>query len=93
MRACKYKLGDLINDREVIEIKNGRYYVRCFICGKIAIGRMNNLEKRFCLCKKIISNRYSGKTYVNSKEKLEQIKNKYKNGIPMGEIERWINGS
>lgn len=34
--------------------------------------------------------RASGKTYENSPEKLQAIKEKYKNGIPEGEIEKWF---
>lgn len=36
--------------------------------------------------------RYSGKVYVNSQEKLDAIKEKYKNGIPAGTIEAMVCG-
>lgn len=36
------------------------------------------------------SSRYSGKYYENSKERLEEIKEKYKNGIPKGIIEQMV---
>ena len=35
--------------------------------------------------------RYSGKKYDNSPEKLAEIREKYRNGIPEGEIESWLN--
>ena len=34
--------------------------------------------------------RYSGLDYENSQEKLEAIREKYKNGIPEGTIEAWL---
>ena len=34
--------------------------------------------------------RFSGLKYTNSPERLEQIRRKYKNGIPPGEIEMWM---
>lgn len=34
--------------------------------------------------------RYSGEKYVNSEEKLNAIKEKYKNGITSGIIEEWL---
>lgn len=36
--------------------------------------------------------RYSGKVYVNSQEKLDAIREKYKNGIPAGTIEAMVCG-
>lgn len=36
--------------------------------------------------------RYSGKVYVNSQEKLDSIREKYKNGIPAGTIEAMVRG-
>jgi hypothetical protein len=34
--------------------------------------------------------RYSGLDYENSPEKLDAIREKYKNGIPEGTIEAWL---
>lgn len=34
--------------------------------------------------------RYSGLEYENSPEKLDAIREKYKNGIPEGTIEEWL---
>ena len=34
--------------------------------------------------------RYSGLEYENSQEKLDAIREKYKNGIPEGTIEAWL---
>jgi len=36
--------------------------------------------------------RYSGKRYSNSKEKLETIRKKYADGVPVGEIEKMVRG-
>lgn len=36
--------------------------------------------------------RASGKTYENSPEKILLLKEKYKNGVPKDEIEKWIGG-
>lgn len=34
---------------------------------------------------------FSGKWYRNSPEKLQAIKEKYKDGVPAREVENWIN--
>lgn len=34
--------------------------------------------------------RYSGLNYKNSQEKLESIREKYRNGVPSGTIEEWL---
>ena len=36
--------------------------------------------------------RFSGRRYENPPERLEEIRRKYADGVPDGEIERWING-
>ena len=36
--------------------------------------------------------RYSGQSYENSKEKLMEIREKYKNGVPAGTIEMMLGG-
>lgn len=91
MKEFKYKIGEVINDRKVIKRNPGRYWVMCTNCGKIAICNVSALDKAKCKCKRNYSKRFSGKNYSNSKEKLEQIKNKYKNGIPKEEIKNWLN--
>ena len=39
---------------------------------------------------KTVRGRYSGLDYENSQEKLDAIREKYKNGIPEGTIEEWL---
>lgn len=36
--------------------------------------------------------RYSGKQYTNTKEHLQALKDKYKNGVPAGTIKAMIDG-
>ena len=43
-------------------------------------------------CRKPLRGRASGRFYDNSPEKIRAIKEKYKNGVPTGEVERWIYG-
>lgn len=35
--------------------------------------------------------RHSGRRYDNPPEKLQELKEKYKNGVPAGEVEKWLN--
>ena len=44
-------------------------------------------------CRKPLRGRASGKCYDNSPEKIRAIKEKYKNGVPSEEVERWIYGA
>ena len=39
---------------------------------------------------KTAKGRYSGLDYKNSQEKLESIREKYRNGVPSGTIEEWL---
>jgi len=43
-------------------------------------------------CRKPLRGRASGRSYENTPEKIRAIKEKYKNGVPTGEVERWIYG-
>lgn len=40
--------------------------------------------------RKPLRGRASGRRYDNSPEKIRAIKEKYKDGVPAGEVERWI---
>ena len=55
--------------------------------------RMENTEKKqdFKQLEKD-KNRHSSYNKKSSPERIRFIKAKYRNGIPKGEIERWING-
>lgn len=43
--------------------------------------------------RKPLKGRASGQSYENTPEKIRAIKEKYKNGVPAGEVERWIYGN
>lgn len=43
--------------------------------------------------RKPLKGRASGRSYENTPEKIRAIKEKYKNGVPTGEVERWIYGN
>lgn len=43
--------------------------------------------------RKPLKGRASGRSYENTPEKIRAIKEKYKNGVPAGEVERWIYGN
>lgn len=68
------------------------------ICIKCSLKMRNAYQRSWQLmnyhAKNQITNevRASGKTYENSPEKISFLKEKYKNGVPKGEIEKWIGG-
>lgn len=77
--------------------------VECVVCGKKFVtnckdGIVCSAECRkiyhkvytFCWNKQKYNTRNSRKKYTNSKEKLLAIKEKYKNGVPKGLIEDWL---
>lgn len=43
--------------------------------------------------RKPLKGRASGLSYENTPEKIRAIKEKYKDGLPAGEVERWIYGN
>jgi len=43
--------------------------------------------------RKPLRGRASGRSYENTPKKIRAIKEKYKNGVPTGEVERWIYGN
>ena len=43
--------------------------------------------------RKPLKGRASGQSDENTPEKIRAIKEKYKNGVPAGEVERWIYGN
>ncbi|MGP1459153.1 MAG: hypothetical protein ACTTKL_07570 [Treponema sp.] len=69
--------------------------------GKDNEGRMmtNELQKTAYPLKppprkrKVFRKRASGMHYDNLPEKIQAIKEKYKNGVPAGEVKRWILGN
>ena len=42
--------------------------------------------------RKGVQKRFSGKNYENSPERLEEIKNKYKNGVTVQDLENMVRG-
>lgn len=77
----KHFVGDVISDRVIISVNGRHAQLECLKCGKIVKGTPSDFFNRYCPCRKKESNRYSGKVYKNSKEKLQSIKEKYKNGV------------
>ena len=77
----KHFVGDVISDRVIISVNGKQSQLECLKCGKIVKGAPSDFFNRYCPCRKKESNRYSGKVYKNSKEKLQSIKEKYKNGV------------
>ena len=77
--------------------------VECVVCGKKFVANRKKLFTCSAECKKIYHKVYavtwdrtkrdvrnSRKKYTNSNEKLLAIKEKYKNGVPKGLIEDWL---
>ncbi|MCM1221584.1 MAG: hypothetical protein NC548_44610 [Lachnospiraceae bacterium] len=81
---------------------------RCEICGR-EFAFYNGLQKNCKDCASVLRTKHlatynrirrggrqaraSGLSYDNSPERLRAIREKYKNGIPDGEIEAWICGA
>ena len=65
----------------LIEVKGRRCY--CDECRKLSEWKRKNYA---------VSLRYSGRRYKNTPDTLEAIREKYKNGIPSGTIERMVSG-
>lgn len=76
----KYKNGYVINGRIVIGYSGNRYLMRCQLCGMKTLQAINQIEKHNCKCREK-SKRFSGMIYDNPPEKIEAIKEKYKNGV------------
>lgn len=78
--------------------------IRCNDCGldffKSYDGINNAINKNRPVCPNCNNSvitckehgRFSGEKYENSPEKLAELAEKYRNGVPDGEIERWIMG-
>lgn len=83
MNKRKYKIGDIINGRNIINYVAGCYIVNCPLCGSTIKANVIDLENHSCRClfKDKGRNRFSGRQYINSPEKIELIRQKYKNGI------------
>lgn len=68
----------------------------CVICG--AWFKTRNASSKFCCkCKpdsrrfgRVCKQRYSGRFYRNSSERLEEIRAKYADGIPDGTVESMV---
>lgn len=77
--------------------------VECVVCGKKFVASLKKSVTCSAECRKVYHRMYlftvfrqrdnvrnSGKKYTNSNEKLLAIKEKYKNGVPKGLIEDWL---
>lgn len=77
--------------------------VECVVCGRFFPGLNKNSFLCSKECKKkywkvYVNTRYktrnnirnSKENYSNPPEKIQAIKDKYKNGIPKGELEKWL---
>lgn len=77
--------------------------VECVVCGKKFVTSYKKSVTCSAECRKIYNRMYlftsnrlnlnvrdSGKKYTNSNEKILAIKEKYKNGVPKGLIEDWL---
>lgn len=76
-----YKLGDRIGDRVLVgRTADKKLILKCIYCGALIKDSATNAMKRKCLCMGK-QRRFSGLTYVNPPEKIEALKEKYKNGV------------
>lgn len=85
LRICK------ICGKEFTAITNKKY------CSKECVSQVVRERDRKKSLKKYYKNhpkrfeRFSGKWYKNSPNKLQAIKEKYRNGVSKTQIENWIN--
>lgn len=86
MSKSKY-VGLKINNVVVIQNDKRLFTVKCIECGiekKVWINHIKDAKcnhKRRHVCINKVQTRCSGLNYTNSKEKLDFIKNKYRNGV------------
>lgn len=90
----KYKIGEIYNNREIIRITpNYKYVVKCLSCGKESQINATNIPVNYCRCamafrvyKKIRKERPLNKVVKPLNQKLQTIKEKYKNGVTIEHI-------
>lgn len=78
MREIKYKIGDIYNNRKIVDYKNSLYFVECVNCGKQTKQTAKGLIKKSCTC-------------VDEK-KVQAMKEKYKNGVTLEHLKEWLGG-
>ena len=79
------KICEICEKSFVTTLKRKRY---CYECAKEL--KRNSVLVSQRIYAKSKQRRFSGKVYENSHEKIQAIKEKYKNGIPNGTIESMI---
>lgn len=86
----KSEIGDIISGRKLISRDNrGNGIWECLLCKKQVKMSMFAAKKHCCKCVSY-NRRASGESYVNSEEKLNEIKEKYKNGVTKEILEEWF---
>lgn len=78
MRKSKYRIGDIYNNRKIVDYKNSIFIVECVRCGKKAKTNTTTLTKASCTC-------------VDEK-KVQAMKEKYKNGVTIEHLKEWLGG-
>lgn len=82
LKNRKYRVGQVVEGKKVIGYRGRRYIVECQDCGLI-YERNSNQISNFCRCRRaeFYTRRFSGLHYLNPPEKIEAIKEKYRNGV------------
>ncbi len=97
----KYCSGQIFCDREIFGYELGSYLMKCLRCGKIAHVPASFVEHRRCFCIMdrpafLGPQRFSGRSYKNSPQRIAEIKRKYANGVTpeiMKELEDKLSGA
>lgn len=90
-----HKTGDKIGTFTLTQYLGKSKWLLTCDCGKTRITHIANAQHTICRCQRRIrigrNKRASGLQYENTPERLQELREKYKKGIPKGEIEKWLN--
>lgn len=76
----EYEIGQIVNGRTIIGYKAPHYICKCPYCNSESKVACSGIEHQNCRCLNH-TKRFSGKFYINSPERIAELKEKYKNGV------------
>lgn len=89
-----HKLGDKFDTYTFTQYLGKSIWLLTCNCGRTRKVHSSNLWRTVCCCQKLVRvrgrTRSSGLKYENSLQRIQELQEKYKNGVPEGEVERWF---
>ena len=79
----KYNIGYVTQNWKIINVIGKFCEIECIYCGKVFNKRLCNVIQRPPLCS-CLKNRQN--------EKIQALKEKYKNGVTMDILQKWLGG-